>query len=325
MMRPRKSDKHLPPCVYQRHGAYYLVKRNKWTRLGADLHEALIAYAGTVTVAGSGGMVKLIDKVYTAHSPKLSANTRKVYKQCAGRLKRNFQEFDPHQVKPKHVAELKMAMADKPIMANQVLGFLRICFAYALEWQLVDSNPTIGIKPYPTKKRTRYLTDSEFSAIREKANPVLQIVMDLCYLTGQRVGDVLAIQRKDLRDDGIYFKAEKTGSQVVVAWSPSLKEVVARAKKLNPGVIHLNLLVGIQKQPLSYHTVLTYWWDACEKAGGEDARIHDMRAKSATDARDQGFDAQSLMGHGSASMTERYIRNRKIPVVTGPVMKGGKK
>ena len=328
-MRPRKTDRHLPPCVYEKHGAYWLVKKGKWTRLGNTLPEALTAYAGTIEASGGRGMVKLIDRVFAHHTPKLSKHTQASYKLCANKLKKVFAEFEPHQVKGKHVAALKLSMAEHPTRANHTLSFLKIVFQFALEWQLVNDNPCVGIKTYTLAKRNRYLSDEEFTAIRENAKPILQIVMDLCYLTGQRVGDVLAIQRRDLGEDGIYFQASKTknttGSRVVVAWSPELREVVARATKLNPGVIHLTLLVGKHKKPLTYRSVIGYWWQACKDAEVKDAHIHDMRAKSATDAREQGLDAQKLLGHGSAAMTERYIRNRKIPVVTGPVMKGGKK
>ena len=47
-MRPRQKDRHLPPCVYHRHGAFYLVKRGKWTRLADEYHAALIVYARIV-------------------------------------------------------------------------------------------------------------------------------------------------------------------------------------------------------------------------------------------------------------------------------------
>ena len=323
-MRPRLTDRHLPPCVYRKSGAYWLVKRNKWTRLGKEYAEAMLAYAGTVQPTGSG-MVKLIDKVYTVHSPKLSANTKKAYGFCAAKLKRVFQEFAPQQVRSKHIAEMKMAMSESPVKANLTLSFLRVVFQYALEWQLVDTNPTIGIKPYPTAKRGRYLSDDEFQAIREKANPVLQIIMDLCYLTGQRVGDVISIQRKDLLEDGIYFAQEKTSARLVVAWTPELREVIERAKTMNRGIMHMNLLVGLQRTPLTYTMVRNYWKEATSDSEIADARIHDIRAKSATDANEQGQNAQKLMGHGNAQMTERYIRRRQIPLVTGPVMKKAKK
>jgi hypothetical protein len=43
-MRKRHKDTHLPRCIYQRHGAYYLVKKGKWTRLATSLEKSLAIY-----------------------------------------------------------------------------------------------------------------------------------------------------------------------------------------------------------------------------------------------------------------------------------------
>jgi hypothetical protein len=61
-MRPRKTDRHLPSCVYFRHGAYWLVKKGKWTRLSADLADALAEYARLLEQP-AGGMAAMIDEL----------------------------------------------------------------------------------------------------------------------------------------------------------------------------------------------------------------------------------------------------------------------
>ena len=46
MGRPRKSNKHLPARMYQKHGAFYFVDvDNKWHWLGRTLAEAHRRYA----------------------------------------------------------------------------------------------------------------------------------------------------------------------------------------------------------------------------------------------------------------------------------------
>lgn len=324
MNRPRKADRHLPPCVYFKHGAYWHVKRGKWARLGTDLVEAMTAYARLVETP-KGGMSELIEKVYGHHTPKLADETKKSYRGAADRLKVWLVAFAPEQVQGKHVAAIKLKMCKHPALANHTLSFLRTVFNYAVEWQLVGSNPCIGVKPYPLKKRDRYLTDAEFAAIRAKAGPRLQVIMDLCYLTGQRISDVLGIHHRDLGAEGIYFKAQKTenSTQVkfVVAWTDDLRAVVERAKALQAGVLTMSLLAGRTRKPPTYRTVVGQWWAACEAAGVEDANIHDMRAKSLTDAEAQGLDPTALAGHADAKMTERYIRLRQTPLVKGPTLK----
>lgn len=319
MGRPRKSDKHLPPCVYEKHGAYYYVKAGKWTRLAADRPTALAEYARRFDNP-RGGMPELVEKVLTHISPKLSKNTIHQYKIAAARIKDAFAEFAPDQIRPKHVASLKMDMADTPNMANRVLSFLKTVFAQAVEWQLVDSNLCVGIRRHAEGKRQRYITDDEYAAIYAKANPRMQVIMDLLYLTGQRVGDVLAIKRSDMNDDGIAFDQEKTGAKLLVRCPPELRDAIARANALNGNVLGQTLFRTRShgKSAPSYGTTRDRWREAVEAAGVEDANIHDLRAKSLTDAKRQGKDAQMLAGHTSPAMTDRYIRLREMPIVEGP-------
>lgn len=317
MNRPRKTDRHLPACVYFKHGRFWYVKQKKWHDLGTDQTEALNEYSRRIT-APKGGMAKLIEDVFVHHAPSLAPSTQAQYRLAANSLKEVFAEFSPEQVKGKHIAAFKMAGGDHPNMTNRKLSFLRTVFNYAVEWQLVDSNPCIGIKRHEEQKRTRYLTDDEVASIREHAGPRLGIIIDLLYLTGQRIEDVLNIRRADLSEQGINFVQQKTGARICIAWNPDLREVVARAKALNPKVSALTLLYSRTGKAPEYRSVLAQWHAACKLAKVEDATPHDMRAKAATDTDEAGDSAQNLMGHANAAMTKRYIRRRKTSVVSGP-------
>jgi integrase len=319
MARPRKTDKHLPPCVYFKNGAYWLVKKNKWTRLGDDLTDALAEYAKGYETR-QGGMPDLVDRVMEHLEPKLAKNTMSQYRIAAKRIKEAMGDFAPNQVLPKHVAALKMDMSDTPNMANRVLSVLRTVFAYAVEWQEVDSNPCIGIKRHDEAKRGRYITDDEYARLKACANPRLQVIMDILYLTGQRIGDVLAIKRSDLGPDGISFVQEKTGAKLLVKWTPELRAAVERANTLTGNVVGMYLFRSRARggKPPGYMVIRDHWQEAYKAAGIDDVHIHDLRAKSLTDAKRQGKDAQMLAGHTSEAMTDRYIRLREVPMVDGP-------
>lgn len=318
MSRHRKTDKHLPPCVYHKHGAYWFVKRGKWERLGESLPDSLAAYARMHQGKVDGEMSELIDRVLAHISPKLSPNTVKQYRIACDRLKSMLSEFSPEQVRPKHVAAIKAHLASTPNMANRILSVLRIVFSYAVEWQLVESNPCIGIKRHEEAKRDRYISDDEFRAIRSAATPRLQVIIDLLYLTGQRIGDVLTIRYADLTPDGILFSQQKTGAKLLVKWSPDLRNAVEQAKKLHGNLRALTLLHNRRGKTPDYSTTKIQWNKACAKAGVKDANIHDLRAKSLTDANRQGLNAQTLAGHSNAEMTSRYIRAREIPQADSP-------
>lgn len=321
MSRRRTTDKHLPPCVYQKHGAFWLVKRGKWERLAATLPEALAEYARRTQAHASGSMPELIDRVLNHVAPKLATNTQSQYRIAGEKLKKFLAEFTPDQVKSKHVAAIKMHMAETPNMANRVLSVLRIIFQHAVEWQMCESNPCIGIKRLDEAKRDRYITDAEYAAIYAAAPPRLQIIMDLLYLTGQRIGDVLRIRYADITPDGIAFTQEKTNARLVVGLSAGLRAAIERARTLHGNLRALTLLHNRRGKAPDYSTTKIQWNKACEKAGVKDAHIHDLRAKSLTDAKRQGFNAQALAGHTSEAMTDRYIRLREIPHVVGPELK----
>lgn len=318
-MRKRK-DKDLPPCVYRRGRGFYLVKRNKWTLLGHEMATALAEY-GRLMSAGTGGMPKLIEDAFPAIVKGHSENTRAAYRSAANRLAEIFRDFSPQQVKPKHIAAMRRAFDDRPSTANLLMAVLSLVLGWAVEEQLIDSNPVIGLKRAKAVKRGRFLTDREIDAIREHADETLSTIIDLCFLTGQRIGDVLAIRLADLTEDGIAFKQAKTGARLVVGWSPDLRATVDKAKAMRGPVTGLTLLSGRGGKPIPYHRILRAWTAVCEAAGVADAHIHDLRAKSLTEARRQALDPTALAGHSSASMTERYIRDRDVPVVSGPALR----
>ena len=319
-MRPRKKDRHLPACMYQKHGAYYLVRKGKWERLGDDYQDALLAYARRTAAGTQGGMPDLINRAMAHHRKKVSENTAKQYEAAAERLKSIFAEFEPRQVLPKHVAAVKMDLADTPNMCNRILSFLRIVFNYALEWQEVDSNPCIGISRHTEARRDRYITDAEFGALLGAASPYIRSILEMCYLTGQRIGDVLAIRLADISEEGVSFVQEKTGAKLIVAMTPDLQAVIDRAKALPRKIRTLTLFCSRSGKPVSYETVKEAFKLLRTKTGILDVTIHDIRAKSLTDADKEGKSAQTLGGHTDARMTARYLRGRLPKVAQAPTM-----
>lgn len=319
-MRPRKKNRHLPAKMYFKHGSYWYVSGGKWTRLGKDLTAAMAEYTRLVT-GNPGGMPALIHKVLARISPTLKPNTVKQYTLAAKKLKHALAEFSPDQVKPRHVAAIKADMAATPNMANRCLSVLRIVFSHAVEWQMVDVNPCIGIMRHTEGARDRYLTDAEYNAIYMAGSDNLKAIMDIAYLTAQRIGDVLAIRLADIHEAGIDFHQQKTRERVTIKMTPELDAAVKFAKGLKRPARAMTLFCTMRgARPYAYRTVRDMFFRAAEKAGVADARLHDIRAKSITDALEQGKNPQVLAGHTTPQQTERYIRRRKGKVAESPVL-----
>jgi integrase len=128
--------------------------------------------------------------------------------------------------------------------------------------------------------------------------------MDGLYLTDQRIGDVLKLDERDLLEQGVYVKQQKTGKELIIGWNDDLREWVAACRALHGNVVRvarLRLRRGERARPLLLRNrgggarvrlrSARQWRKACAAAGVEDGHLHDGRAFSATEAKRQGHDA----------------------------------
>lgn len=319
-MRPRKQNRHLPACVYQKHGAYYYVKNNKWTRLGDNLHDALLAYARIVAVP-TEGVPSLIEKAMPFILDKVSESTQKQYLYCERLLKEMFAEFTPDQVTHGSVIKMLDMWRHSPSTANRLLTVLKQVFQWALDREMVSRNPCESVRRLSQDSRDRLITPDEYRQIYNEAAPWMQIIMDLCYLTGQRIGDVLVIQHEDLKDEGIYFEQAKTGAKLTVAWTDDLRSVVQRAIEVTAAANTRPspYLIPTRKgTPRAHTNVWRVFKEACRRVQINDVTLHDLRAMSGTEAEKQGQDPSALLGHTDRKTTQIYLRDKSVKVVSGP-------
>lgn len=316
-MRPRKHDRHLPACVYQRGGSYYYVKRGKWRLIGRDLASALHEYA-RIVAQPTEGMPAIIEAALPAITSGKSESTQTQYRSAARKLQETLAEFRPGQVRHGDVVQLLDAYAHTPAVANRLLVVLRLVFRWALDRGLVAADPCVSVKRLRQPTRDRLLTPGEYEAIRSQATPRLQVIMDLCYLTGQRIGDVLAIKRADLAEAGIHFTQQKTGKRLVVAWTPELRDAVTRAKALTGNLSPMTLFYTRGGGTPNHQNVWRAFKSAAKKAGVRNVTLHDLRAMAGTDADAQGLDATALLGHTDRRTTQIYLRDKSPKVVSGP-------
>ena len=157
-------------------------------------------------------------------------------------------------------------------------------------------------------------SDDELAAIRDKASPLLQAAIDLAYLTGLRVSDLLAARWDQFKDDGI-IENVKTGVRQRFALTDDLEAVLKAARALQGRISSLYVLCGRGGQPLKRQRVGVWWRKACKAAGVKNAVWHDLRAKAGTDADAAGLNAQNYLGHASAQTTRTYLRGKRILTV----------
>jgi len=293
------------------------MKGGKMTRLGDNLPAALAQYARIIEPQ-TGGCDVLLDRTLAKAKETVKASTYAQYALICKKLKPILGEFQPSDVAGRHVAAILDHHRATPNFSNRMLTFMRLAFANALTWGMAHTNPTYGVKRFKEASRDRLLTHAEFAAIKAHAPAQLQAIMDIAFLTGQRIGDVLGIKLADIKSDGIYFTQQKTAKRLMVSMTPELEQAVGRAKALHSNIRGLTFFHGRGGKPLSYYGVRSAWDRACERAGVNDTTLHDIRAMSATAAKKQGKSATALLGHSTESTTTRYLRDRDFQMVDGP-------
>jgi len=320
----RKCPKGNPlhPRMYCKSGSYYRVSQNKWRKLGRDYYHALREYARLeANTEGWGRLVELAYEEYYRRTKPLAKGTMAQYEGIRARIIHGFSDFEPHEITGRDVTAFLWQYRDTPNIANRSLSVLRHIFDVGMKTGACEHNPAHGVKRLDELKRERVLTDAEYAAIHAKANPVIKVVMDLCYLTGQRIGDILSLRRDQVTDDGILFKQQKTGARLVVQMTPDLAETIAAAKRLRKVASAYLLHPKGKGTPYSYWAIRDAYGRAAAAAGVEDTGLHDLRAKSLTDLKRAGGNPTALAGHRLESTTLRYLRGLDAPVVEGPSLR----
>lgn len=313
MGRRRKTNRHLPARVYLRSGAYYFVDfAGKWHQIGRSLGEMYDALATFATPRAITTMADLLYRYRLEVLPTKAPGTQKNHARSLDRLTAVFGRMRPEDVRPKHIYAYrdKRSAAGK-IAANHDLEVLKHAFVKAVEWGAVEASPAVTVRKFPKVKRERYVTDLELAAVRAVAHPMIRVALDLAVLTGLRRGDILALTRENLTDDGILVRTGKTGRTLLITWTDALRAVIAEAKALPPHV-RQPIIATRHGKPMTACGFSTLWRRAMKAARDADAdlaafRFHDLRAKSASDTDDLAA-AAARLGHSSPAVTDRHYR-----------------
>ncbi len=266
-----KKPAELPPRVFAKGRWYYLVtaegKKRVWTKLTLQRDGIPALYRKLADLAARdiapdrmpALVTDWLDEVSATRSLKSQANDKWV----TTAISSAFAEFRASQVTPPDCAAFLKPYRAKPRTHNEMRAGLRELMRFAEEkgYRGAGTNPVDSIKTLSTPARDKYITDSELRRIkvaaiydhrgqRTRTGPMLCAAIDMAYLTGQRVGDLLdlrwskklatdkagAIVAPYLAEEGIYFKPSKTasstGAKVLIAWTPRLRAVVERIKAM---------------------------------------------------------------------------------------------
>lgn len=315
MGRKRQTRKDLPERVYMKHGAYYFVDvQGKWRRLGKTFSEALSAYIELVAPVELHTMGQVFDRYLADVVAAQKYNTARNKRLCIRRLRPVFCDVAPDTIKPSDVyryIDLRQQKISKA-SANLDRGVLSDVFDYAIRWGVAESNPVKETRRLSVPKRERYITDAEFNLLYQRASPLVRCVMDMAFITGLRIGDILKIKLGDIQNDELSVVTQKTGKKLVFLAVDDLAEVIARARALPRPILSTFLFCARTGKQMTTSNFDKKWRPLKIKVGLHDnLHFHDIRSKAATDGKADGVNVQQLLGHSKSSTTDGYIKARE--------------
>lgn len=193
--------------------------------------------------------------------------------------------------------------------ANHELRYLRRLFSWAVERDLMTSNPARGVRALKEEARQRYVTDGEYTAFLLFAGvrfPYLVPVAELAYLCRLRISEVCDLRRIDAREDGLFGARRKGSKDALTGWTPRLRAAVDCALALHGDIKSLFIIPGASRGRMAESTIQTAWQRCMVDwalLGNKRFTIHDLKRKGVSDARG---DKLAASGHRSMAMLKVY-------------------
>ena len=219
---------------------------------------------------------------------------------------------NPAMVKPIHVYQYLDARGKVArTRANREFSLLSHIFSYAIRWGIVESNPCRDVKKFSEKPRSRYVQDWEYQAVYNLSPPLIQAAMELAVITGMRQGDILAIKRYDMTEEGLSIIQAKTGKKQIFESTPALRAAIDQALNIERTASSFWVFATSTGTRITSSGFQTAWQrlmnTAIEKAViKERFTFHDLRAKAGSEAED----GTRLLGHQSPATTNRIYKRK---------------
>jgi integrase len=197
---------------------------------------------------------------------------------------------------------------------NRELTVLKHMLKMAVKWDLMPSNPGVGVSPFPVQEgRIRYLSETEIPALlaaceKQVTSPWLYPLVVLALNTGARQGELLQLRHEDLDLERglIYFGRTKNRKLKTVPMNRAVRSAIEWLAQHRYGEF---LFMWPWSEEIGRTTVYESFKKACQAAAIEGFRFHDLRHTAASYLVMGGVDlatVKEILGHREIEMTLRY-------------------
>ena len=197
--------------------------------------------------------------------------------------------------------------------AARTVAVLSSVFSYAIDEELMETNPCRGVKVKPAGRRERFLSEAEAARLGEvlnswstdQASQTAVTIIRLLSLTGARRGEITKLKWSEIDFDQGFLRLgeSKTGH--------SIRPLSAMALKMLEGIPRTNKtwVFPTATGDGPFQGLGKIWREVRKKADLEDVRLHDLRHSFASFGAANGLSLPmigALLGHRNIATTQRY-------------------
>ena len=210
--------------------------------------------------------------------------------------------------------------------ATRTIRLFSSILSYAVDMELIERNPALGVKLPPSGQRHRYLSSDELRRLGEileqpastATGGSAATILRLLLLTGARRGEIEGLKwsEVDFNFGMLRKKTSKTGAKVI----PLARVAAEILEEQRRWVERSQQWVFPAARGDSHFDGLNKEWHRIRKlAGIEDVHIHDLRHTFASVGAGGGVGLPligGILGHRQASTTQRYAHLADGPLRT---------
>jgi integrase len=260
-------------------------------QLEADLRRS--AGKRTPNIPGDPPLTAAME-LYLAHAEHLrSPETARFHALRAGQWLLDRRASEAEEAVAAMVKDMRGHYA--PATINKSIGAIKTALALAHAAKLTPANYGAGIRRLPeNNQRHEYLSIAQVGEIADNASEQVRAAIWIALLTGCRRGEILKLDKADIRGDALRIQAGNT---------KTLRErTVPIVPALRPWLAHIPLQINFEGLKTGFRR-------AREKVGMPQIHFHDLRHSTASLLINMGTPLEvvrDILGHTTVKTTERY-------------------
>ena len=250
---------------------------------------------------------------------ELAESSKRKYHYHLDQMRKRFGHLRYDSMSRKYVIAYRDSMASTPATANHAIKLLTMLFNYAIDRELVKTNPAARVKKLKTGDGWQPWPEVALERFHEQARGAARLGFMLALYTGQRKADVIKMRWSDITADGyIKVKQSKTGAELFIPVHPTLAAELARVEKRGLAIVGQS-----DGRPYTTNGFNSVWRSERARLGLGGVVFHGLR-KNAVEALYEADctpqQVQAISGHASLEMVAHYGKGASQKVLATQAM-----